>query len=143
MSLSPNYKTQGLSLLMQAGLQYNGGKSMEAMQNLREGVKLLFKPPTDAKPDAQRKAEKEKLSEADVLSFSGCRDDQTSADAKINGEFNGAMSNALIAVLSSHTQGINFTDLLFAMRNHLNGKYTQVPQMSSGRLVDLNAKFCL
>jgi len=37
--------------------------------------------------EARKKAEKEKTNtDADVIQFSGCRDDQTSADAKIDGE---------------------------------------------------------
>ena len=37
--------------------------------------------------EARKKAEKEPTNTAaDVIQFSGCRDDQTSADAKIDGE---------------------------------------------------------
>jgi hypothetical protein len=40
--------------------------------------------------EARKKAEKEKTNtDADVIQFSGCRDDQTSADAKINGRAGG------------------------------------------------------
>ncbi|ORX77057.1 peptidase C14, partial [Anaeromyces robustus] len=37
--------------------------------------------------------------DADVIQFSGCRDNQTSADAKINNESTGAMSYAIVQVL--------------------------------------------
>jgi hypothetical protein len=39
-----------------------------------------------------------KTTVADVIQFSGCKDEQTSADAFINGEASGAMSYALIKV---------------------------------------------
>lgn len=42
---------------------------------------------------------------ADVIMFSGCKDNQTSADAFINGQATGAMSHALVTALSrDHTQ---------------------------------------
>jgi hypothetical protein len=38
-------------------------------------------------------------SDADVIQFSGCRDDQTSADAHIDNQATGIMSHAFIKVL--------------------------------------------
>jgi hypothetical protein len=78
--------------------------------------------------------------EADVISFSGCKDSQTSADATIGGEATGAMTYALIKTLKD-THVMEYTDLLRTMRQTLDGKYTQVPMMSAGRKLDLTSQF--
>lgn len=49
--------------------------------------------------EARKKAEKEKTTDADVIQFSGCRDDQTSADTKVDGKPTGAASYALLHCL--------------------------------------------
>lgn len=46
-------------------------------------VKHLLTP--GGNEEARKKAEKEKTTDADVIQFSGCRDDQTSADTKVDG----------------------------------------------------------
>ncbi|RKP10957.1 peptidase C14, caspase domain-containing protein [Thamnocephalis sphaerospora] len=92
--------------------------------------------------DAQRRAEKMRRSDADVVQFSGCRDDQTSADANIDNVATGAMSYALIKVLNQH-DSITYTDLLHKLRDELKGKYTQIPQMSTGRPMDMNSEFIM
>ena len=97
---------------------------------------------------------------ADVIQFSGCRDEQTSADAFIGGEATGAMSYALIKVTaccgscSALTRRVlhqaiadfgpsqTYSELLRNIRTTLQGKYKQVPQMSTGhRMLDLDAPF--
>jgi hypothetical protein len=53
-----------------------------------EAVKHMLTP--GGNEEARKKAEKERTNtDADVIQFSGCRDDQTSADAKIDGEGEG------------------------------------------------------
>jgi len=72
---------------------------------------------------------------------SGCRDDQTSADANIGGKATGAMSYALITLLRKNPEP-TLMQLLNGMRDILiDGKYTQVPQMSTGHEIDPNSKF--
>ncbi|NEJ83398.1 hypothetical protein GR268_43810, partial [Rhizobium leguminosarum] len=44
------------------------------------------------------------LSQADVVMFSGCSDEQTSADTSIQGSRTGAMSYAFIATLRANPQ---------------------------------------
>jgi hypothetical protein len=103
-----------------------------------EAVKHLLTPGGDE--SARQKAEKEKTCAADVIQISGCRDDQTSADAKIDGKATGAASFALLTCLKQNkTQ--NYTDLLKNMRQTLQGKYTQVPQISTAHPIDLNVPF--
>jgi Caspase domain len=45
-------------------------------------------------------AAQQNISAADVILFSGCADDQTSADATIRGTATGAMTNAFVATLT-------------------------------------------
>lgn len=79
--------------------------------------------------------------------ISGCRDDQTSADAYVRDdiqkrmEYQGAMSASLI---KNYSDGITYNDLINKMRSWLrNNRYTQVPQLSSGKLININDKFIL
>lgn len=90
-----------------------------------------------------------------VFMFSGCRDDQTSADANIAGSHVGAMSWALLETLYS-TPGQSYVEVMrmvlvqigvgidvFAQvlqntRQMLLGRYKQIPQLSVGTQVDLN-----
>lgn len=70
-----------------------------------------------------------KTSSADVIMFSGSKDDQTSADAMIAQQATGAMSWAFITVLKDNPQQ-SYVQLLNSIRNVLATKYTQKPQLS-------------
>lgn len=70
-----------------------------------------------------------------ICMISGCRDDQTSADAMINNNWAGAMTAAFLhsinAIIQEKKQNeIKFTDLLVFMRQYLKNKYSQIPQLS-------------
>ena len=78
---------------------------------------------------------------ADIIQFRGCRDDQTSADATIGGEATGAMSWSFIEAFSQNGGNQTYVQLLGNIRKQLNGKYSQVPQMSTGHRMDLNTSF--
>jgi len=81
--------------------------------------------------------------DADVIQFSGCRDNQTSADAKINNVATGAMSYALITVLSQN-QNITYSQLLTQIRKIMNEKrFSQIPQLSSSHPMNMNEQFIL
>ena len=51
---------------------------------------------------AREKTKQTRTTEADVIQFSGCKDEQTSADAMIGGQATGAMSYALITCLQKN-----------------------------------------
>lgn len=71
-----------------------------------------------------------------------CDDSQTSADAVEQGVGNtGAMSYALIKALSRNPHNMTYIQLLTEVRGILRGKYTQVPQLSSGRPMDMHSTF--
>ncbi len=70
-----------------------------------------------------------------VVCISGCQDNQTSADAYINGRFNGALTWSFIQSTKSVLRP-NWLNLLSSMRNLLKqNKYSQIAQMSSGRML--------
>lgn len=76
--------------LMKAGLAYAGGNVTGALSSLMSaGNKLVSGKKTD------ERIKQFKGSEADVIMFSGCKDDQTSADAVISSTATGAMSYAI------------------------------------------------
>ena len=90
----------------------------------------------------------------DVVMLSGCSDSQTSADVGNVQSFGlppgngpsgagGACTNALAAVLLKGGQ-MRFVDMLERMRQDLRKKgYSQVPQLSSSKPIDLGTNFSL
>jgi len=80
---------------------------------------------------------------ADIIQFSGCRDNQTSADAKIGNVATGAMSLAIINLLNQDKE-YSFTELLAGIKQQMaEKKFTQIPQLSTSRPLDMNEKFKL
>ncbi|KAF2469175.1 peptidase C14 [Lindgomyces ingoldianus] len=72
-----------------------------------------------------------------VTMFSGCRDDQTSADARIQGQSTGAMTWAFLETMKrdanpSYVQALQTTRKLLDQ-----SKYSQIPQLSCGVEMDL------
>jgi metacaspase-1 len=70
-----------------------------------------------------------KTSSADVIMFSGSKDNQTSQDAQIGGQATGAMSWAFITALKKNPHQ-SYLQLLNSIRDELSSKYTQKPQLS-------------
>ncbi len=69
----------------------------------------------------------------DVIFISGCRDEQTSADATINGKASGAMTWSLLEALDNCKEQLqlHWEDLIANMRELLKRDgYSQVPQLS-------------
>jgi len=92
-----------------------------------------------------KKYQATKESAGDVILFSGCRDDQTSADSTIGRVSSGAMTNAFIEALRKNSN-ISYVQLLFEMRGNLNygpRTYTQIPQLSCGKPMEMNQRFSL
>ena len=108
------------------GLALLTGNKTAALFSGLETMGRMFMGPKNNEA-ARRRTEQNNQSEADVIQFGGCRDDQTSADAHIHGDFSGALSWAFIKSLSAspHQQ---YAELLQNMRQMLRGKFTQVPR---------------
>jgi len=81
---------------------------------------------------------------ADVVMFSGCRDDQTSMDANMGGIATGAMSYSLMEALQKgQGRRLTYADLLKETRAIMQGKFRQVPQLSTGREMDMSQPFTI
>lgn len=78
-----------------------------------------------------------------VILITGCKDEQTSADAFIDNSPSGALTYGLLHTLKNGGQSISYEDLLMKTREVLKGKYTQVPQLCTGEEINMNDQFIL
>lgn len=79
-----------------------------------------------------------------IITISGCRDDQTSADAWINGAWAGAMTSAFLYAMNSSNHQIKCYKLLKDMRKKLkNDGYTQVPQICCAKRLGWRTYFSI
>jgi metacaspase-1 len=79
---------------------------------------------------------------ADVICLSGCRDTQTSADAFIAGQSQGALTASVLDALYRSAYSITCFTLLKLTRVYMiNNGYSQVPQLTSSRVVNLDTRF--
>ncbi|KIX03088.1 uncharacterized protein Z518_06638 [Rhinocladiella mackenziei CBS 650.93] len=77
-----------------------------------------------------------------VFMFSGCKDEQTSADAFINGRHVGAMSWAFLETMKTDIHwNLSYVQILQNTRALLQEHYSQIPQLSCGYQFDLNNPF--
>ncbi|EIW85876.1 hypothetical protein CONPUDRAFT_78523 [Coniophora puteana RWD-64-598 SS2] len=83
-----------------------------------------------------------KSSSADVISFTGCRDDQTSADTNQGGDAVGAMSWAFRESLSKNKDQ-SYQSLLMSIRALLKDNYKQKPQLSSSHPIHTTLRFIM
>jgi hypothetical protein len=79
--------------------------------------------------ESYERSKRTKTSPADVVMWSGSRDNQTSQDARVSGQATGAMSWAFIAALRKNPQQ-SYVQLLNSIRDELASKYSQKPQLS-------------
>lgn len=78
-----------------------------------------------------------KDSNADVVCWSGCLDNQTSADAYWNGAFAGALTAGLLEILREKTNH-TYESVFSKLTNSLAQKqYTQKPQLTSGKPLNI------
>jgi len=130
-----------------------GATGMAGLMALAAGGKDGFKPPSTG--DAQEFASKAaQIIAAEVRMFSGCKDEQTSADVYDVSSFGlpkdsgpggagGACTNSMVLSLHKQPQS-TWVELLKNMRQVLaEKKYTQIPQLSSSRAIDLKSQFSL
>uniref|UniRef100_A0A0W0EY84 Peptidase C14 caspase domain-containing protein n=1 Tax=Moniliophthora roreri TaxID=221103 RepID=A0A0W0EY84_MONRR len=93
----------------------------------------------DAKK-AEQLTRQTKTSPADCISFSGCKDAQTSADTHEGGQATGAMSYAFMLTLSQNPQQ-SYIELLNNVRDILRAKYSQKPQLAASHPIDTSLMF--
>lgn len=92
--------------------------------------------------EAHEHAKKTKTSPADVISWSGCKDVQTSADTTENGEATGAMSHAFVSSWEQQP-GQTYQQLLNSVRTILKNNYSQKPQLSSSHPMDVDVIYIM
>lgn len=78
---------------------------------------------------------------ATVISISGCRDNQTSADAYISQKSQGAMTWSFLSALLKNNYNIKIQDLIGQMRTLLSNEYTQYPLLGLSNQSLLNSWF--
>ncbi|KAI0666491.1 peptidase C14, caspase domain-containing protein [Trametes maxima] len=83
-----------------------------------------------------------KSTPADVISWSGCKDSQTSADTWEKGVATGAMSYAFMSSLHQNPNQ-TYQELLRSIRVILKKRYSQKPQLSSSHRIDTNLRFII
>lgn len=87
---------------------------------------------------------KAKETAANVVCWSGCFDAETSADAFINGTFNGALTYTLMEIMRDVQQDKSFESVYQKLREMLKKRrFDQHASLSSSSPLDLKAKFDL
>ena len=77
-----------------------------------------------------------------VIMISGCADNQTSDDAIINNLPQGALTWAFLQTFNSQ-QNQTWRELLKGMRTTLQNKgFSQIPQLASGKLINIDSSIC-
>ncbi|ODN73584.1 hypothetical protein L202_08084 [Cryptococcus amylolentus CBS 6039] len=121
--------------LLGAGMDILRGDTNGIMKSLFGAAKSAF-----SANQANEKTKKTKTSPADVVMWSGCKDDQTSADTQEAGKATGAMSYAFIASLNKNPNQ-SYQELLISVREEMKGRYTQKPQLSACHPIDTDLQF--
>jgi hypothetical protein len=79
-----------------------------------------------------------------IISISGCRDDQTSADAWFSNKWNGALTKKLMTVLERSNYTITNMNLLTELQSELSGDgFTQQPVITTSRRLTENTPFII
>lgn len=86
------------------------------------------------------RARRSKATNADVISWSGCKDGQTSADTFHGGVAVGAMSHAFVSSLTNQPNQ-TYQELLRSIRLILHPRFSQKPQLGSSHHIDTGLKF--
>ncbi|CAK9004075.1 unnamed protein product [Durusdinium trenchii] len=85
----------------------------------------------------------EKYKDHQLWVFSGCQDDQTSADAHVEGIYQGAFTWALLKALKEDSWKESYRNLLIQLKANLEmGRYRQVPALSTTHELYLDYGFC-
>jgi len=96
-----------------------------AKQAAVRGFTLEPRAPAKAKGKA---AEKTVAGQHHLL-WSGCKDNQTSADAYFSGRYNGAFTYYFVKVMNETKNALSRKAVVTEMRKQMKGKFTQVPQL--------------
>lgn len=120
----PNLAKEAGQNLLAMGMAYARGDTGSIFSSLKKLTAVAING-----DKAYEKTKRTKTSAADVILWSGSRDDQTSADATIASQATGAMSWAFINAVKQNPNQ-TYLELLNSIRVVLQSKYTQKPQLS-------------
>lgn len=120
----PNLAKEAGQNLLAMGMAYARGDTGSIFSSLKKLTNVAMNG-----DKAYEKTKRTKTSPADVILWSGSRDDQTSADATIAAQATGAMSWAFIMAIKQNPNQ-TYLQLLNSIRDVLQSKYTQKPQLS-------------
>lgn len=82
-------------------------------------------------------------SKADIVALSGCMDAQTSADAKFNATWNGALTKSLVKALNSTNYNLTCNSMMSnIIRNLRTLGFNQFPQLTCTVPLNNESKFC-
>jgi len=87
-----------------------------------------------------------KVTRGDVICFSGCRDDQTSADSQALSRVahTGVLTFSFVKCVEDHHPYLTYSSLLMNMQQAILQKgFKQVIQLSSGKQLDINIPFTM
>ncbi|MGE0135526.1 MAG: caspase domain-containing protein [Dehalococcoidia bacterium] len=83
--------------------------------------------------DVQRRKFGSALTDQNAILISGCRSDQTSADAWIDSDYHGALTYSLVEAVRTKRFSLSYADLIETAGNWLEvNSYEQVPQLENG-----------
>lgn len=144
----------GMQLLGQATSLIQGGFSMGKLSQARQllaGANTFFQSLKHGQQQGQEAGVGEERFQEDWVSehkfvtmFSGCRDDQTSADASIEGSNVGAMSWAFLQTMKQNPNPTYLETLRMTRQFLQQGKYQQIPQLSIGfKELQLEQPLCI
>lgn len=133
----PNLAAEAGQGLLKAISSYAQGDTAGVASAIFNFAKTAYKG-----DDGYKKTIETKTSPADVIMWSGSKDDQTSADATIASQATGAMSWAFITALKQDPKQ-SYVELLNSIRDVLQTKYTQKPQLSCSHPLDTNLLFVM
>lgn len=85
------------------------------------------------------------LTRGQVIMISGCQDNQTSADAFIGGKYQGALTESFMSAINGKTGNKSYNrmtweELIQKIKKRLQGKYTQRPNLASGKQLNLRSR---
>jgi len=87
------------------------------------------------------KNRKQSKTRGEIVMISGCKDSGVSSDAYIGGKYEGALTNSFLYVVEKH-EHLSYEELVKKVRSKLKeGRYSQIPCLSSGRSLRLSSLF--
>jgi len=133
--------------------KYENGRSLGAPEIREIRIRWMPQPDMDVEEDERSvkpvgqgimgALKTEKYKDHQLWVFSGCQDDQTSADAHVEGIYQGAFTWALLKALKSDGFTADYRTLMVQLKGNLEeGRYKQVPALSTTHELYLDFTFC-